>query len=734
MQLSNGNYTLAFRNGGIEVSRENTVLYENRKPIYLFILDYLAITRFYDEPYTAVRSDGGDILAEGTLTTPGGTVFSVCDRYALCGEGFSVRRTVTVEKEGVDERGFASKFTLRPTASSEVRDYNCFAPGVWYKQNDRVPPHFIGYNLDFEYFHWTETRCALPLFAMQHMESGEAICLSRLAADVTLRSMARPLYTNYVDPTYTIGAVGMSRPKNKTLFYDEMNTTITRLPLDRDDDPLGIDYLYPADNGETMGRPMAGVGMNPHRRQIPALNRMFHPIRAGFSDSYGVAADFGRYDNFRDMMRDFWRRTDSRLRTPLADTDCELLYKNNMKLLKTKCRKFNNSWGLPFLSFLPDAQDQNVDYQLGFVGQQTNIAYQLIRYGDWENDREAYEKGVNILDFWCSRCISEIGAPHLWFNPPLDEFQPEPYWIRMIGDGMEGMIDAYVYLHKKGDERPVWLKACRSVADWLVKVQNEDGSFYRSYDDNGDMCMDSKSNTTAVIRFLIQLYLLTKEESYRAAALRAGEWSYENIYLAVDYRGGTCDNSDVYDKESAIYGVFGFLALYDLTQEHRWLEAACGAADYVATWTYAWSFPIVTGLPVHAFNGRNISGQSLIATGHSAADLYMAACSYVFYRLYVYTDDAYYLNFAEFLSKNPQQANDVDGSVGYTIPGLCHEATAFFDQVLQGQFQWLPWCTYIEVDPIARMYDTFGVYEIADAQRLPVEERRRRNRIYDFYL
>ena len=76
----------------------------------------------------------------------------------------------------------------------------------------------------------------------------------------------------------------------------------------------------------------------------------------------------------------------------------------------------------------------------------------------------------------------------------------------------------------------------------------------------------------------------------------------------------------------------------------------------------------------------------------------------------VYTDDEYYLNFAEFLSKNPQQANDVDGSVGYTIPGLCHEATFFFDQVLQGQFQGLPWCTYIEVDPIARMYDTFGVY------------------------
>ncbi|MEI3578781.1 MAG: hypothetical protein V8Q30_01600 [Acutalibacteraceae bacterium] len=39
------------------------------------------------------------------------------------------------------------------------------------------------------------------------------------------------------------------------------------------------------------------------------------------------------------------------------------------------------------------------------------------------------------------------------------------------------------------------------------------------------------------------------------------------MYLGFEYRGGTCDQSDVLDKESGIYCLFGFLALYDISGE-----------------------------------------------------------------------------------------------------------------------------------------------------------------------
>ena len=64
---------------------------------------------------------------------------------------------------------------------------------------------------------------------------------------------------------------------------------------------------------------------------------------------------------------------------------------------------------------------------------------------------------------------------------------------------------------------------------------------------------------------------------------------------------------------------------------------------------------------------------------------------------------------------------------------MSHESGSLYMQEYQGQYHWLPWCTYVQVDPISRIYDTFGTYEIDDAEKLPLEERRARNDIYASY-
>ena len=209
----------------------------------------------------------------------------------------------------------------------------------------------------------------------------------------------------------------------------------------------------------------------------------------------------------------------------------------------------------------------SVSFQFGFVGQQPGIGYQLLRYGDKENVPEAFEKGVNVIDFWVRTAMTDSGLPQMCYNPNIKGFEPYPHYVRMLADGIEAILDAYVYLRKKGDERPAWLEFCRKTADWLVNIQNEDGSFYRAYNTDGSIRMDSKSNTPSVIRFLVQFYLVTGDERYKAAAIKAGEWSYDNCLPNLEYRGGTCDNTDIQDKEAGIYALFGFLALYDLTGE-----------------------------------------------------------------------------------------------------------------------------------------------------------------------
>src|SRR5690606_5136381 len=61
------------------------------------------------------------------------------------------------------------------------------APGVWYRRNEFAPDTAIGKDPGCEYFWRMETCYALPLFAMQHIASGETVALSRWAADTRSR-------------------------------------------------------------------------------------------------------------------------------------------------------------------------------------------------------------------------------------------------------------------------------------------------------------------------------------------------------------------------------------------------------------------------------------------------------------------------------------------------------------------------------------------------------------------
>lgn len=129
-----------------------------------------------------------------------------------------------------------------------------------------------------------------------------------------------------------------------------------------------------------------------------------------------------------------------------------------------------------------------------------------------------------------------------------------------------------------------------------------------------------------------------------------------------------------------------------------------------------WKFPVAVPWKKHPFARYTISGQSIITIG-GGADVYMAACAYVYYRLYLLTDDPHYLEFSRFIYRNTRQANDIDGSCGYCMPGLGHESGGIYTQKMRSQYHWLPWCTFVEAEPSMRFHSTFGYYEIEEIEK-----------------
>ncbi|MBR4768802.1 MAG: hypothetical protein IK088_07490, partial [Lachnospiraceae bacterium] len=553
--------------------KNGDTLYYNRRPVYAFVKTFMAVTEFFDRAYESVKEEEGKTRAEAVLTTPNGSELRFEDIYEEDGEGFLILRTVTVLKKAEDDLGFASKVSFVLAGAESIRDHHCFAPATWYRDNEYARPYVTGFDPDCEYHLRKETGMTLPLFAAKSKKTGETIMLSRNKADVTLPGR-RNHFTLEIDEDCTVGSIGLSRPENETINYLYYGFPV-RKKTGAVRDGVSIDYVYPSTDGQ-VGERQQFYAID-YMMKTKSLNRVLHPMKEGFSDHYEVRLDLGCFDDFYPMMRWAWRTVYGRLRDKLFEVDQELQYHNNINAMKLLARDYGDgAWGVPFSSFLPDADVDSISLQFGFVGQQPGIGYQLMVYGYRENDEEALYKGRNILKFWAENGANEFGAPRGCYSPINRDFEPYPIWLRMSADGLENILDAYVLTKKHGEEHPDWLAFCENAAAFFMRIQNEDGSFYRAYNDDGTMRMDSKANTVSILRFFIQLYQVTGNEDYKDAAVRAGEWSYENVYRNFEYRGSTCDNTDVMDNESGIYAMFGFLALYDLTGEAKWLDALLG--------------------------------------------------------------------------------------------------------------------------------------------------------------
>lgn len=683
---------------GLALYRDGALWLSQETPILIDLRDYGARNLPLSACYQEASLEQGGITARGTLPTPAGSVFSFEDRYTVSEDGrvFELARTVTVVSAHPDDVGFCSRVSLQVAGDAEILNYDYFAPGTWYRHNEGVRPHSIFWDKTLSTYWYRETRNTLPMFFLQHRETGHAAGLCHLHPDLDSK-----VYEN------TSGWVEWLN--DESLKYGSLG-------IHRETDRLYLDYVYPGTEGQE------NIMTRMHNRadnvDVSWLRRS-NPVRPGFIQAYTLALWLDREPEYYKMMTSAWRYFYRRFDPEIIPCDLEKVYVSGLELLDHYCREYNGVMGLPFTVNLPGGEADNVSFQFGFVGQQAGVGYQLMRYGDERAVPSMSQKGRKIIDFWAENSLTPWGLPKTWYKPNEEVFHDCPINIRLVADGMEAVLDSYTYTKSRGEEHPRWLAFCRTVGDWFVENQNEDGSFWRSFDFDGKVLQKSPYNTTNPIRFLVGLFLATGDENYRETALKAGAYSFEKIYRDFMYVGATFDNPNTLDKEAGIYALFAFTALYDLTGEKKWLEAAVGAADFTETWTYCYTFPVYPLEPSNAYHRANILSQSPVVAGGCGSDIYMAACPFAYFRLWLLTGDRHYRQFAQFILHDTKQTTNWDGQLDYRLKGLCEESGDVSLFTYRGSNIWLPWCTFVQVDPLRRFLDEFGSYdgERAEASR-----------------
>ncbi len=669
---------------GIRMDYGETDRYFNESPVILNIKEDRGNLRTYEYGYDHISEiDSQRFQGEANVSTPKGSEFYFSDIFAIdCkNRKIEVERKVKVIKAASADVGFSSEFGVKKIKNVKKRfcdTFEVFVPGSWYRHNHGVVRHAFASDMFQKEYLLRVTRMALPYIQLCDLETGGYISICHTGCSPETGVLERSAEW-LVDGSLQYASLGITAEEDTMLRY-----------------------VYPGSEGQTNYFDVA-----------QGWARRSHPVRDDVIHEYKFTIHFGKGEDSYERMQREWRYWYGFFTLGLYECDLKKVYEDGVNLIDIYCQEYHGAMGLPFWVTVPEGNVSDISFQMGFVGQQTQCAFHLIRYGIRHGVPRMVEKGKGIIDLWVSRSTENSYFPQVWYNVFPPKFKEDyPTYLRTAADGMEGILTAYLYLHKHGETKDEWLAFCRLFGDRLREVQGADGSFSRAYGRRGETVHEGKYNTSNVIRYLVNLYFATHEEKYRDTAIKAGDFCYGYIYETMHYIGGTADNDNTIDKEAEMQALYAFMALYDLTREEKWIHAAMGAADFCETWTYSWVFSVKPCKGNGIFTEVDQTGLSLIATGHSHCDVMMGYCPFDYYRLYLLTGDEHYADFAKMILYNTKQTTDWNGCHGHAYPGLVEESGEVATQYHNGLGKWLPWCTVAEIESIARLEEWFGDVEI----------------------
>jgi hypothetical protein len=289
-------------------------------------------------------------------------------------------------------------------------------------------------------------------------------------------------------------------------------------------------------------------------------------------------------------------------------------------------------------------------FVFGWCGQTASPGYALQLLADDLGDPNATEMAQKSLDFLSSAKFYDRGF-YTWYDYGKKQWVPRrrPELLSQ-GQAMLNFANAIRIGRTKGADTSRWEQFLRKACD-----------FHSGKILSGDWNPLS-TNQAFFISPLCQASQLFGNDTYRRAAEKAGR-VYASRHLGMDepYWGGTLDAS-AEDKEGAFAALQGFVALYELTKDRKYLEWAEHACDVVLTYVVVWDIDMPPGrLRDHGFKTR---GWTAVSVQNMHIDVFGVLIAPDVYRLGEYLDNGDLKKLAILMYRSCGQLIDPYGSQG----------------------------------------------------------------------
>jgi hypothetical protein len=212
--------------------------------------------------------------------------------------------------------------------------------------------------------------------------------------------------------------------------------------------------------------------------------------------------------------------------------------------------------------------------------------------------------------------------------------------IRKSGDALYFLFKHFKVITPKLE----WVKAAKNCADAFVKLFNKYGTFGQFVNiETGEMQVGISSAGLSVVGALCKAYEYFNDEKYLQAAIKSGEFYYENYVAQGVTSGAPGEILTAPDSESSYAAVESYVILYEVTNDKKYLNYAIRSANLFSSWVVSYEYEWHTDCEFKKHNINTVGSVfANVQNKHSAPGICTASGD-ALYRLYKYTSNPLYL-------------------------------------------------------------------------------------------
>ena len=310
--------------------------------------------------------------------------------------------------------------------------------------------------------------------------------------------------------------------------------------------------------------------------------------------------------------------------------------------------------------------------EVGFVGRVLLNAFNSLEFGYQQDDQQLVRISNQTWDSYLANGFTKGGL----FREVVDEYhnrEADVFSIRRQSEGLYATLFYLAYEKEAGRLHPEWETRVKVMLDLFSKLQKEDGSFPRKFDDGLTVKDTSGGSSSCAVPPLVMAYRYFRDERYLAMAREVAAYQQAELISKADYFSSTLD-ANCEDKEASLYvatSLYYLAQVSDGKEKAHYIQQAKKASYFALSWYYTWDVPFAQGQMLGDI-GLKSRGWGNVSVENNHIDVYIFEFDEILDWLASETTEPRFADFAKVIRSSmrsqllPYQGHMVGiGKVGY---------------------------------------------------------------------